>query len=119
MNKAELPAHYVDIVVDGKVFAPMVDEKKALGHLIVPCIPFLDYMSDSAIKEWILNSCDMVDEVNDDRDKRLKSRIRKVRNKLTDREYDHLALEYIATNLYLSSAGLGPVFGRIKRKRKI
>lgn len=102
---------YVDILVDKREYAVMIEERSALGHLVSPCIPMLKYMSDDAIVQWILTACEMVEEANDGKDHSIDRKVNSLRSYLDTymkgKKHSNLSLQQILVNLYLSSMDMG------------
>jgi len=98
----------VDIIVNNKTHIG-VDRKKALGFLISLSINHLKYMPTDAIKNWILSSCELVEETFDWKgNATLRKQVKYIRDHFVkNTDIDNVTMQGIAMNIILSSEGLG------------
>ena len=101
----------VDIHVNGKEYVVSIDEKNAIGYILALCIPYLTYMSDDAMKQWILSSCEMAEEVNDAKDGSITRKVNSIRDYLGKREFSSEMLQQLIVNLHLSALDMGLMSG--------
>jgi len=105
------PTQYVDIFINGKLYLTAVEERQAIGHIISPCISMLKYMPSEAIKEWIIQSCDMMEEISEGKDRSIQRKINSIKTHIAENKYTQPILQQIAINIYLSSMGMGVMSG--------
>ena len=102
----------VEIFVNNKHYAK-VDRKGALGDIVNLCMPYLEFMSAYAMRDWILEACNLVEETlewkaNSNINKKIKY-LREYFKKNT--ELDRLRMQQFTINVILSANGLGTLRG--------
>jgi len=109
---------YIDIITQkgekGRTEKLTVELPQVLGQVVLLASPHLKYMSKESMRDWILGSCDLVEETMDwMKSSKVKSKITIIR-KFLDRRYDKMSREYLANylmNLVLTGEGMGNLSG--------
>jgi dissimilatory sulfite reductase (desulfoviridin) alpha/beta subunit len=114
---------YVDILVDGRGYVGLIEEQKAIGYIIAPCISIIKYMSEDAIIKWIEQACEMVKETSEGKDASVNRKIGSIITHLKEREYTLEELQQIAVNIHLNCSDLGLLpgfkYGKVDAKGRI
>ena len=102
----------VEIFVNNKHYAK-VDRKSVLGDVVNLCMPYLEFMSAYAMRDWILEACDLVEETlewkkNNSINKKI-GYLREYFRKHT--ELDRERMQQFTINVILSADGLGLLRG--------
>jgi len=98
----------VDIIINNK-YSGKIDRREALGTIIGLCMRHLEYMSTDAMKEWILESCSLIEETLEWKNNvTIKKKINRIRDYFTiTPDIDRETMMTVTTNMILGSEGLG------------